>query len=89
MTFTTGIAITALILTAIKSVAGMANLGVYATTAIPFITSIPEYLGNFIAMIGNFLPPYIVAPFFAMLGILASYLICHLFSQFISSIPSS
>lgn len=86
--FATGIAIYMAVMSVIKSVGNMTSLGIYAKQAIPFITSIPEYLGNFITAIGNFLPPYVVAPFLAMLGLLVSYLICHLFAQFIDSIPS-
>lgn len=88
MGFFTAIGIGATIITAIKVVSGVVNLGIYAGTMIPFITSIPEYLGNFLTSIAYFVPPYVMAPFLAMLGILATYLICHLFAQFIQSIPS-
>lgn len=86
MTFITGVAIVGGILTVLNWVGNAINLGIYASTILPFITSIPEYLGNFITIIGNFLPVYVVAPFFAMLGVLVCYLICHLFSQFINDI---
>ena len=87
-TFFTIIGITATVLTAIKVVGGVLNLGYYAKTAIPFITSIPEYLSSFVTTIAYYIPPYVLAPMIAMLGILVVYLICHLFAQFIQSIPS-
>lgn len=86
--FATICAVTSLVLTGVSFVGSAINFGIYASTIIPFISSIPEYLGNYFMAIGAFLPSYIIAPFFAMLGILVCYLICHLFAQFISNIPS-
>lgn len=62
-------------------------LTAYASNILPFIMAVPEYISTFMQVIIAWIPTYVIMPLVAMMALLVSYLMIHLFSKFMNNMP--